>query len=182
MFEYESFREEIVRYLCLNHKINRYTSEDMFHDCYEQYQNKIIKNEINNTWTRFHVLNYIKLICKYRYIRQFSKKSQENRYKSMYIEKGEMKDIEYPINSEYNRVDRFSKVREIESNHDTNLIMSIINKELSPRHCKIYKLYLQDYSIQEISNRINTNKTTINSTIWQIKKQIIPKIKELMYG
>lgn len=191
MYEFESFREEIVRYLWITQKLNRYTAEDLFHDCYEVWHNKVIKKEINVLWTRLHVLNYIKCTIKFKYFQQFGKTTKF--FNSKYIEIRERWEIDYNNEHEQHRLDRHASVKYIELKHDCNIIMNEIDatfKEIgsnktnkySHNRCIIYKMHLEDYTNDEISKVIGTSKGTIASTIYQIKKQIEPKIKKLMYG
>lgn len=180
IYEYESFREEIVQYLLLTQRVRRYTAEDIFHDNYEVYAGKIIKGEIDDTWERISVLKYIKVLCKYTYFKQFGKTKEFKR--SKYQEAGEKWEVEYNIESESNRLDKYCSVKYLDIQYDTNVIMNELEKNLTPNQCKIYKLYLEDYNLTEIGVEVNSNKVSVASILYKVRNKMEPKIKRLMYG
>lgn len=202
MFEYESFREEVLRYLYLVLKVHKYTAEDIFHDCYEKYIEKIKIGKIEASWNRKQVAQYIKILCRFHYIQQFTR--TKNRTKSKYLDKQITNNtydesyiftnIDYKDEDKDNClvIDLFTKVEPINL-YDYNLALNIMdtlpiskyNKGLSKArelHKQMYNMFIEGYSLAEISDILDMDYKTAGVTLFRIKKKVEPRIKELMYG
>lgn len=173
MHDYNSFRHSVISCMCKKHKIKRYTAEDIFHDVYEVYMNKVKSGEIDNTWDRNRVLNYILCCCNGRYVWAFGLRTV-NKVRSKYCE------VREKWNVDFTKI-KIGYHKPYIPKHDYNLIISEINK-MSPSRSKIYNMYLEDYSLKEIAKAMNTNKINIASRLYKIRKEIEPKIKKLIDG